>query len=139
MAVYNKFDITMFDLGNKVHHLANDVLKVYASNTAPAGATHQVKADVAEITAQNGYPAGGSSIANTWTRAGGTSSLGGTDVTWTATGGSFGPLRYILNYNDTPTAPADPLISWWDNAASVTVNDGETFTVDFGANIFQLA
>ena len=141
MAVYNKFDIFTEDIGKGVHqlHAAGHTLKVYASNTAPVGATHQVKADVAEITAQNGYPAGGSDIQNDYTRSGGTSSLTGVDVTWTASGGSFGPLRYILNYNDTPISPADPLISYWDNSTSVTVNDGESFTVDFGASVFQLA
>ena len=50
--------------------------------------------------------------------------MSGTDVTWTAAGGSFGPLRYIPLYNDTPTSPLDPLISWWDYGSSITINDG---------------
>ena len=37
-------------------------------------------------------------------------------------------------YNDTPTAPADPLIGWWDYGSSITLASGETFTVDFDAD-----
>ena len=36
------------------------------------------------------------------------------DVTFTAAGGSIGPFRYVVLYNDTPTSPADPLIGWYD-------------------------
>jgi hypothetical protein len=42
-------------------------------------------------------------------------------------------------YNDTPTSPADPLIGWWDYGSSITVNNGESFTVDFGASVATLA
>jgi hypothetical protein len=34
-------------------------------------------------------------------------------------------------YNDTPTSPADPLVAWFDYGSSITLIDGETFTVDF--------
>ena len=140
MAVYNKFQNFVEDLGNGTHKLgaAADVLKVYLSNTAPV-ATNTVKADIAEITAANGYPAGGSDIQNGWTEATGTGTLTGVDVVWTASGGAFGPFRYVILYNDTPTAPADPLIAWWDYGSAVTINAGETFTVDFGASVLTIS
>lgn len=138
MASYNKFETFVGDLGLKVHELNADLLKVYASNAAPSASADSVKADLAEITAANGYPSGGSDVVNTYSETGGTGTLAGTDVVWTASGGSFGPLRYIALYNDTPVSPVDPLIAWWDHGSSITINDGESFTVDFGATIFTL-
>ena len=138
MAAFNKFQNFVEDLGKGVHqlHAAGHTLKVYLTNTAPNAATHAVKGDLAEITAQNGYPSGGSDVQNDYTEASGTGTCIGVDVVWTASGGSFGPFRYIVLYNDTPTSPADPLIGWWDYASSISVNDAETFTTDFGASLF---
>ena len=141
MVAYNKFNdfVEQLGLGKHVLSAAGDVLKVYASNTTPDAALDTVKADLAEITAQNGYPAGGSDVQNGWSEASGTATLTAVDVVWTASGGSFGALRYIVLYNDTQTSPADALIGWWDYGSAVTVNDAETFTVDFGASVFTLA
>jgi len=135
---YNKFETFVGDLGLQVHELNADLIKVYASDTAPSTSADSIKTDLLEITAENGYPSGGSDVANTYSETTGTGTLAGTDVTWTASGGSFGPLRYAVLYNDTPTGPVDPLIAWWDRGSSVTINDGESFTVDFGASIFTL-
>lgn len=141
MATYNKFADFVEQLGLGKHNLAaaGDVLKVYLSNTAPDAAADTVKADLAEIAAGNGYTAGGTDVQNTWAETGGTATLAGTDVVWTASGGSIGPFRYTVLYNDTQTVPADPLISWWDYGSALTLNAGESFTVDFGASIFTLA
>ncbi len=141
MAAFNKFEDFVLQLGKAVHqlHAAGHTLKVYASNAAPSTSLDTIKTDLAEITAANGYPSGGSDIVNDYTETTGTGSCTGTDVTWTASGGSFGPLRYIPLYNDTPASPLDPLIGWWDHGSSVTINDGESFTVDFGASVFTIA
>ena len=40
--------------------------------------------------------------------------------------------------NDTPAAPADPLIGWWDYGSAITLAAGETFSVDFGASLFTI-
>jgi len=50
-------------------------------------------------------------------------------ATWTAAGGSIGPFRYAVLYND--TAANDPLIAWWDYGTSITLGAGDTFAVDF--------
>ena len=92
-----------------------------------------------EITAQNGYPSGGSDIQNDCSETGGTLTVTAQDVVFTASGGSFGPFRYAVIYNDTPTSPADPLVGWYDYGSSITVLDGETFTVDFGASLLTLS
>jgi len=139
MASYNKFECFVGDLGTKKHDLNADVLKVYASNAAPSASADSIKTDLAEITAENGYPSGGTDIENTYSEANGTGTLAGVDKVWTASGGSFGPLRYVVLYNDTQTSPVDPLIAWWDYGSAITVNDGETFTVDFGASVLTIA
>lgn len=139
MVAYNKIEQFVLDLGLKVHELNADVIKVYASNTPPSASLDLIKTDILEITVENNYPSGGSDTTNTYTEATGTGTLAGMDVTWSATGGSFGPLQYVVLYNDTPTSPVDPLIAWWDRGSAVTINDGESFTVDFGASIFTLA
>lgn len=141
MASYNKFQDFVEQLLSGKHDFtaAGHVFKVYLSNAAPSASADAVKADLAEITAQNGYPSGGSDIQNTLSESSGTATVAGTDVVWTASGGSFGPFQYVVLYNDTQTSPADPLVAWWDYGSAITINDGETFTVDFGASIFTLA
>jgi len=139
MAVFNKFQTFVGDLGLKIHNLNVDTLKVYLTNAVPDAALDSVKLDLAEITAENGYPAGGSDVQNAYAEAAGVGSLTGVDIVFTAAAGSFGPFRYAILYNDDPVAPVDPLIGWWDYGAAVTTLDGETFTVDFGANILQLS
>ena len=140
MATFNKFQTFIGDLGDKVHDLqaTGDTLKIYLTNATPDAAADSVKTDLAEITAENGYPSGGTDIQNDWVETTGTGALTGVDVVFTASGGTFGPLRYAILYNDTPTSPADPLVAWWDYGSSVTPADGETFTVDFGANILTI-
>jgi hypothetical protein len=138
MAAYNKFETFVGDLGLKVHELNADTCKVYLTNNAPSASLDSVKADLAEISAGNGYTSGGEDSTNTYSETSGTGTLAGTDIVWTASGGTIGPFRYAVLYNDTPTSPADPLIAWWDYGSSITLNDGETFTVDFGASIFTL-
>lgn len=137
MATFNKFQDFVEQLGLGKHNLNTDTLKVYLSNEAPlVGDT--VKADIAEISAGNGYTAGGADTQNVWSESGGTGSCVGTDVVWTASGGTIGAFRYVILYNDTQTSPADPLIGWWDYGSAITLNDGETFTVDFGASMFTI-
>ena len=141
MATFNKFQDFVEQLGKGIHqlHTAGHTLKVYLTNDTPDAALDAVKADLAEITAQNGYPAGGVDIQQDYTEAGGTGTMTAVDVVFTASGGSFGPFRYAVVYNDTPTSPADPLVCWWDYGSSISCNDGETFTVDFGASVFTIA
>jgi hypothetical protein len=141
VATFNKFQDFAEQLGKGVHqlHAAGHTLKVYLSNTTPDAALDAVKADLAEITPANGYPSGGTDVQNDYTETGGTGTLSGVDVVFTASGGSFGPFRYAVLYNDTPTSPADPLIGWWDYGSSISVNDGETFTVDIVTNLLTIA
>lgn len=131
MATFNKINSFVEDLAEKVHNLGSDTLKVMLTNSAPV-ATNTVKANLTEISAGNGYTAGGTApTISSSAQSSGTYKLVLADVVFTASGGSIGPFRYVVLYNDTPTSPADPLIGWYDYGSSVTIADGETFTVDF--------
>ena len=131
MAAFNKFQSFVEHLAEKVHNLGADTLKIMLVNSPAPVNTNTVKADLTEITAGNGYSAGGAAVTITSSaQSGGTYKLVGNDVVITAAGGSIGPFRYAVLYNDTPTSPADPLIGWWDYGSAVTLQDGENLTVD---------
>jgi hypothetical protein len=141
MATFVKFQKFTEDLLSKVHDLraAGDTVRVYLTNATPNGATHTVKADIAEISAGSGYTAGGIDVQNDLTRTGGRTDTTGVNATFTASGGTIGPFRYAVLYNDTPTSPADPLIAYWDRGSEVTLADGESFQVQFtGGILFDL-
>lgn len=130
MAVYEKFSQFIEDVFEGVHDLQSDTLKVMLTNTLPV-AGNSVKADLTEIAAGNGYTAGGATVAQSSSeQIGGTYKLVIADPAFTASGGSIGPFRYAVLYNDTPTSPADPLIAWWDYGTSITITNGNSFTVD---------
>ena len=118
-------------VAEKVHNLGSDVLMVMLTNTAPL-ATNAVKADITEIAAGGGYTTGGMAAATTSsTQTGGVYKLVLADVVFTATG-TIGPFRYAVLYNST-TATGN-LIGFWDYGSSLTLNTGETFTVDYDAS-----
>ncbi len=137
MATFFKFNQFIEDLGLGVHNLDTGALKIYLTDAAPSASLDAIKADLAEITNQNGYTAP-VDVSSTYSETAGTGNLAGIDVVITATG-VVGPFRYAVLYNDTPVAPADPLIGCWDYGSSITLANGETFTVDFGATIATFA
>jgi hypothetical protein len=128
MATFNKFNSFVENLAEKVHNLGADTLKVMLTNSAPV-ATNTVKANLTEISAGNGYTAGGTAASITSSsQSSGTYKLVLGDVVFTASGGSIGPFRYAVLYNDTATN--DELIGWHDYGSSITLASGETFTWD---------
>ncbi len=129
MATFNKFNKFVEDLGNAVHNFSSHACKVMLTNTAPV-ATNSIKSDLTEIAAGNGYTAGGNAATLvSWSQSSGTAKLILSDpATWTASGGSIGPFRYVVVYNSTATN--SPLIGYWDYGSSITLASGETFTAD---------
>lgn len=134
MAAFNKFQDFVDQLGRGVHNFAAHTLKVALTNTAPV-ATNTVLADITQIATGGGYTsgAGGGLLLDTvvWSETSGTAKLTIADEVFTATGASVGPFRYVVLYNDTPTAPVDPLIGWYDYGSAVTLAAGESLTIDF--------
>lgn len=145
MATYNKFQDFSEQLTRGVHDFDAHTFKVALTNTAPVAT--QTGLDTVTNhpapAAANGYTAGGTATTIAISETTGTTTVTGTQVVFTATAGGIGPFRYAILYNDTATSPADALIAWWDYASSVTLADGETFTVKFNnaspGTIFTLA
>lgn len=129
MATQNKFNQFTKDLVDGVHDFDAHTFKVVLTNTAPV-ATNTILANITQIANGNGYTTGGTATTMSTSTASGVAKITATDVVFTATD-AMGPFRYAVLYNDTPTSPADPLISWVDYGSAVTLAAGETFTVDF--------
>ncbi len=133
MATFVKFDTFVERVHEGDHNLGADVLKVALTNTAPTAATdtgfdpgsaHPPPA------AANGYTTGGHTVTvSSSAQTSGTYRLIAADMTITASGGQIGPFRYALLCND--TSGSDLLIGYWDYASSATLEDGETFDIDF--------
>ncbi len=138
VATYVKFQDFAEQLCKGVHqlHAAGHTLKVYLTNATPNAATHTVKADIAEISATGGYTSGGYDIQNDLSESGGTVTVTAVDVTITASGGSIGPFRYAIIYND--SAASDNLVASFDYGSAQTLGDGESIVVDFSSSFFTL-
>lgn len=130
MASGNKFNALAATHWNAGVNLSSDSLKVMLTNVAPV-ATNSNYADVSagELATANGYTVGGAAVTTTSsTQTGGLYKYIGScaSPTWTASG-AVGPFRYVIMYDSTPAAK--PLIGWWDYGVSITMNSGDTFTV----------
>lgn len=125
--VFNSFKEAMPE---KVHNLGSDTLKWMLTNTAPS-LSNSVKADITEISAGFGYTAGGATATvSSSSQTGGTYSLVLATTTFTAAGGSIGPFRYVVLYNDTATN--DELIGYLDYGTSYTLPDTQSFPINAG-------
>lgn len=138
MATYVKYQKGVEALLESIN-AGSDTWKVALSNTAPNVATNATLSDATEISAGNGYTTGGNAASvSSSAQSGGTYKLVlNSPATWTATGGSIGPLRYAILYDST----TDNLIGYWDYGSSITLNAGDTFTVNLdGTNgVFTVA
>lgn len=142
MAAFNKFNSFVADVGLKVLNLNTDSLKILLTNTVPNAADTAVDttatpcnvvstSNAAEIAAGNGYTKGGTAVgSNAYSQTSGTAKLTGNAVTFSASGGTIGPFRYAVLYDNTSgTTATRSVIGWWDYGAAVTLNDGESFKV----------
>ena len=137
MASFTKVNDFVVNLANAMD-LDSDTLKVALCNTDPTSGTsivtdgNGVLANVTEISYTN---LSARTLQNvTSTQTSGTYKLSADDLVLTASGGSVAAFRYVIIYNDTPTSPADPIVCYYDYGSSLTLNDGDTFTIDIGAN-----
>lgn len=138
MATFNKFNCFVGDVANKQHGMntgTSDVYKVYLTNTAPV-ATNTTYNTPADLATANGYTATGTTIGTiTGADTSGTFSFsGGTNPSWTASGGSIGPFEWAVLYNST----SGRLISWWDYGTAITLTNGNTFTVTLPSPILTI-
>lgn len=134
MASFTKVNDFVEDVAEKVHNLGSDTLTIALSNTAPASESSNPTADgngqLSNVT-QVAYTNLSSRAITTSASAqtSGTYKLTLTDLVLTSSGGTTGPFRYVYIYNDTATN--DELIGLYDYGSSITLQDGDTFTIDF--------
>lgn len=128
MASFNKFQSFVEDLAEKKHNLGADqlVVALTAAANAPV-ATNTVLANLTQISYTNLSTRNITTASSAQTS--GTYRLILTDLVLTASGGSVGPFRYVVIYND--TAASKELIGWYDYGSEITLGNGETLTLDF--------
>ena len=136
MATYQKAQDYAEQVNKGVHIWGSHTFKAAFSNTTPNLGTMTVLADITQISTGGGYTggAGGGLTLDTVTlsETTGTAKVTIADEVFTASG-SVGPFRYIWIYNDSATSPADALVCVYDYGSSITMSNGETFTIDFDA------
>ena len=125
-SAFNKFNSFTEAMAEKVHNLGSDTLEVALTNTAPV-AGNTVLANITQITytflnARTVTVSGSAQTAGVY-------KLSITDKTLTSTGGSTGPFRYVVLFNQTATN--DELIGWYDYGSSITLGDGESLLLNF--------
>lgn len=128
MATVTKFQDFSEQLIRGIHDWDAHTFKVALTNTAPV-ATNTVLADITQIAAANGYTSGGTATTITLSETGGTTTVQGTAVTFTASGGAMGTFRYYVLYND--TSASKNLVQFWDHGSAVSLGSGDSFQVKF--------
>lgn len=133
MASFTKYNTFIDELSKGGHNLQTAVFKVALTNTAPTPTTDTVwNTTVAPAPASaNGYTAGGNTLTtSSAATTTGTFKLVLADSVFTAAGGTLGPVRYAIVYD---SSASNKVVGYYDYGSSVTLNDTETFTVDFDA------
>jgi hypothetical protein len=142
MATFNKFHCFVEDMIKGVHNLttsASGTLKIALTNVAPVATnsllgTHITQIDYTNvITTPNANRVIGNptEVAQTL----GVLRLNLPDMTITAGPAAIPQFQYVVLYNDTPSAPLDPLIGWIDYGAPLDLGIGEALVVDFHATL----
>jgi len=114
----------------------SETIKVALSNVEPTVATDTDFTDITEISAGDGYTAGGEALTvSSAAQSGGLFSFvtSGT-ITWTSTG-TIGPFQYVPIYDDDATN--DELMFYYDIGTEVTLNNTDTYSIDFGVTLFE--
>ena len=132
MASFNKFNSFVEALAEKVHNLGSDTLTVALTNTLPVNTNTQLS-NITEISYTNLSSRVLSGV--TSAQSSGTYTLDANDLVLTASG-TVPDFRYVVLYNDTN----DELIGWYDYGSTVSLLNGETFTITWdAAGILTLA
>lgn len=128
MASFNKVNSFVEAVAEKVHNLGSDQLVVALTNTAHTSTWTQLS-DLTEVSYTNCSSRNITTSSSSQTS--GTYKLVLADLVLTASGGTVGPFQYVYIYNDTATN--DELIGYYDYGSALTLQDGNTLTIDFDA------
>ena len=127
-----KFQGFVEAMAEKKHDLGADTFYIELLNSGPDAGTDFVETDLpADLGTQGGYTSGGVSagVATSSSQSGGIYKLTIADKVITASGATIGPFRYVVLLNN--SASNKDLITYYDYGSSITLQDGESFTVDF--------
>lgn len=130
---FTKVDKFVLNLGSKVFNLATDQIKVALTNTGLTTSTANQYSDISSpLATTNLSGATPFNVTTTsFTQTSGTAKLVLADLVLTATG-SVGPFQYIILYSDTATNKE--IIGQYNYGSSITMGNGDTFTIDFDAS-----
>ena len=135
MASFVKINDFVLDVAEGEHQLDSDQLIVALSNTAPAGEASNPTGDgngilgnVTEVSYTNLSTRNITTTSSA--QSGGTYKLTLTDLVLTASG-NVATFRYVYIYNSAAAVKTNPLIATFDNGSTVTMTNGDTFTLDF--------
>ena len=126
----------IFNLASGGHTIKQTLHTAYT----PDIDTHTIWGDTGVSTTEygtaNGYTAGGKTLAGQDVTQDNTNDRGvfdATDPVWTSLGAlSPATPSHTIQWDDTPTSPADPLIAVWELGSTAT--NGGDYTLQFGAN-----
>lgn len=128
MAAFNRFNSFLEAAFEKLHNLQSDtfVLFLCAAASAPV-ATNTQLSNLTTISYTN-------LSSRTLTVSSSSNSSGVykwvvADITLSASGGAVAAFQYVGIYND--TASNDELVGWYDYGSALTLQNGESLTVDF--------
>lgn len=134
-SLFYKFNAFVEAVAEKKHNLGSDQLKIALTNSAPNASTGAVLTDITEITYT--FLSSRNVTTSSSSQTGGTYSLVNSDLTITSSGGSTGPWRYIVLYNDTATNK--DLIGYYDYSTNTTLLDGDSTVLDFASTTITIA
>jgi len=113
-------------LAEKRINLGSDQLVIALTNTAHTSTWDEL-VDLTEVSYTNCSSRNITTTSSAQTT--GTYKLVLADLVLTASGGTVGAFRYVYIYDDTATN--NDLICYFDYGSSLTLQDGDTFTIDF--------
>jgi hypothetical protein len=128
MATYNKFN-SWVEFMQEGANVGSDQFVIALTNSAPSAA-NTVLGDLTQIAYTN--LSSRNLTTATEAQTGGTYTLDFNDITLTSTGGTTGPFRYVVVYDD--TVAGDPLVCWFDYGSSITLDAGESLELTFNAS-----
>ncbi len=125
MATFTKINSFVENLAEKLIDLSGAGLTVALTNTAHTSTWDEL-ADLTQVS----YANLSSRVITVTTSAqtSGTYKLVLADLTLTATG-TVGPFRYVYIYDDLSTG--DKLIAYYDYGSAITLENGDTFILNF--------
>lgn len=120
-----KFNSFVESLAEKQHDLGADQLEIALSASAPSTSNTQLS-NITQISYSNLSARAVTTVSSSQTA--GVYKLILQDLVLYATG-TVATFRYIILFNQ--TSASDLLIGYYDYGSNVSLNNGETFTIDF--------